>query len=100
MIDPKSAVSAYASAAGLSKALGGTDEATGPDFMQLVGNALTDATNTGYQYEKTGALAVAGKTDLVDLVTATASAELTLQTVVAVRDKVISAYQDILKMPI
>jgi flagellar hook-basal body complex protein FliE len=46
--------------------------------------------------------ATAGSKDgsLVDVVTAVAEAETTLQTVVAVRDKVIAAYQDIMKMPI
>ena len=37
---------------------------------------------------------------MVDVVTAVAEAEATLQTVVAVRDKVIAAYNDIIKMPI
>jgi flagellar hook-basal body complex protein FliE len=43
---------------------------------------------------------VAGKADVNDVVTAVTTAEVTLQTVVAIRDKVISAYQDILRMPV
>ena len=38
--------------------------------------------------------------DIVDVVNAVNSAELTLDTVVAVRDKVIAAYQTIMQMPI
>jgi flagellar hook-basal body complex protein FliE len=38
--------------------------------------------------------------NLTDVVTALARAELTLQTVTAVRDRVVQAYQDIIKMPI
>jgi flagellar hook-basal body complex protein FliE len=34
------------------------------------------------------------------VVTAVTNAELTLETVVAVRDRVVQAYQDILRMPI
>ena len=34
------------------------------------------------------------------VVTAVAEAELTLQTVVTIRDKVIEAYRDIMRMPI
>jgi flagellar hook-basal body complex protein FliE len=34
------------------------------------------------------------------VVTAVSNAEVTLQTVVAVRDRVVAAYLDILKMPI
>jgi flagellar hook-basal body complex protein FliE len=43
---------------------------------------------------------VAGGGDPLDVVTAITSAEVTLQTVVAVRDKMIQAYQEILRMPI
>ncbi len=47
------------------------------------------------------ALAVAGgQGDIVDVVTAIAAAETQLQTVIAVRDQVIHAYQEILRMPI
>jgi flagellar hook-basal body complex protein FliE len=43
---------------------------------------------------------VAGKTELVDVVTAISAAEASLETVMAVRDQVISAYQEIMRMPI
>ncbi len=43
---------------------------------------------------------IAGKTDPVNVVTAVAGTELALETMVSVRDKVISAYQDILRMSI
>jgi len=42
----------------------------------------------------------AGQGDIVQVVNAVNAAELTLETVVAIRDKVISAYQDIMRMPI
>ena len=42
----------------------------------------------------------AGQADLVNVVTAIASAEASLETVVAVRDQVIAAYQEIMRMPI
>ena len=38
--------------------------------------------------------------DLTSVVTAVSRAELALQTTVAVRDRVLQAYQDIIKMPI
>ena len=74
---------------------------TGPqDFSGLVKDALGTATNTMERGEKLSARSVAGKAELTDVVTAVTSAELTLQTVVAVRDRVIQAYQEILRMPI
>ena len=42
----------------------------------------------------------AGNTDIVDLVTAVAETELAVQSMVTVRDRVISAYQEIMRMPI
>ena len=44
--------------------------------------------------------AAAGQADLTDVVTAMSQAEITLQTVVTLRDRVIQAYQDIMRMPI
>ena len=46
----------------------------------------------------TGALA--GHGSLTDVVSAVSRAELALQTTVAIRDKVVAAYQDIMRMPI
>ena len=73
---------------------------SGPDFSQFLNDAVKDSVGT----MKTGEIAAmqqtAGQTDIVNVVTAVNNAELTLDTVVAVRDKVIGAYQDIMKMPI
>jgi len=44
--------------------------------------------------------AIAGKTDLSSVIAAVANAELTLQTVVAVRDRMVQAYQEVMRMPI
>jgi len=44
--------------------------------------------------------ALAGKAELADVVIAISNAEVALQTVVAVRDRVVQAYQEIIRMPI
>ena len=41
-----------------------------------------------------------GKVELIDAVTAVASAQANLETVISVRDSVINAYQEIMRMPI
>lgn len=69
-------------------------------FSQLVVNAASQASNSQYQSEALQLESLTGKVELSNLVTAVANAELSLQTVVAVRDRVISAYQDIIKMVI
>lgn len=44
--------------------------------------------------------AMTGKTDTPQLVQSIAEAELALETVVAIRDKVVEAYQELIRMPV
>ena len=94
------AINAYAQAA---KVAAGAEEiaaAPGASFGDMLTNVLGDAAANGRAAEaKAGAL-VQGKGDIVDVVTAVNAAEMTLETVVAIRDRVIAAYQDIMRMPI
>ena len=43
---------------------------------------------------------VAGKANIVDVVTAVAETEVAVEALVSVRDKVIQAYEEIMRMPI
>ena len=98
MISPMSAAKAYAATQGAAgTAVGG---AAGPDFAQMVQSALNETTNASRNAESQMAAHVQGKAELVDVVTAVASAQASLETVMAVRDQVISAYQEIMRMPI
>jgi flagellar hook-basal body complex protein FliE len=75
-------------------------DTTGDDsFAGLVRNAVHGAINTGETGEKLSIAAVNDGADLNQVVTAVAEAEVTLNTVVAVRDKIIEAYKDIIRMP-
>ncbi len=71
-----------------------------PEFSDALGAAMDKSRKTEYIGESMSAKAIAGKAELHDLVTAVTNAELTLQTVVAIRDRVVTAYQDIARMPI
>ncbi|HEX8233758.1 MAG TPA: flagellar hook-basal body complex protein FliE [Caulobacteraceae bacterium] len=100
MISPLAAAKAYAAAQG-TPALGGAGGAVaGPDFSQMLQGFMTDAVGASKAAETQMAAHVQGKAELVDVVTAIASAEASLETMVAVRDQVISAYQEIMRMPI
>ena len=77
---------------------GNASSATG--FGDMLAKSLGDAKSTAYGTEAMSMKAIAKKASPVDLVAAINNADLTLQTVVAVRDRVIAAYQDIVKMPI
>jgi flagellar hook-basal body complex protein FliE len=73
---------------------------TGAGFGDFLTNAMKDAIGTMKGGEQAAAQQAAGKGDMVSVVNAVNQAELTLDTVVAVRDKVITAYQSIMQMPI
>jgi len=70
------------------------------DFLEMLQSFSEKAVETGKKSEIQSAAAGAGKADLNSVVMAVAEAELTLNTVVAVRDKVLEAYKEIIKMPI
>lgn len=72
----------------------------GQTFSSLLSDSFKSAIDTGRKAEGLTVDAIAGKAELNDVVTAVANAELTLQAVLAVRDRVIQAYQDIIRMPI
>ncbi|MBZ0325902.1 MAG: flagellar hook-basal body complex protein FliE [Alphaproteobacteria bacterium] len=77
------------------------DKAANPGaFAGMVKDALGTAAELGYKAEAESIKAVAGQANLSDVVTAVANAQVALDTVVAVRDRVIQAYQDIVRMPI
>ena len=69
-------------------------------FSSFLSDAVKDSIGTINQGEKMAAGQLAGKADIVDVVNSVNAAELTLDTVVAVRDKVVAAYQSIMNMPI
>ena len=98
-----SAVKAYGGVAQtLGNLAGGkeTGAAAGPDFGAMLTNAVGAVSGAGTAAETAVTNAAMGRGDLVDVVTAVAAAEATLETVIAVRDEVIKAYQEIMRMPI
>lgn len=69
-------------------------------FSDFLSGAIKDSISTIRQGEQAATAQVQGKANLVDVVQQINSAELTLDTVVAVRDKVVAAYQSIMNMPV
>ena len=101
-IDSMSAARAYLDTA---KALANQQKddskaVSGAGFGNLLNQAVDATSQAGQTVETAMTQTATGKADLVDVVTAVAAAEATLETVVSVRDQVIKAYQEILRMPI
>jgi len=78
----------------------GGDGAGESAFSSLVSDSLGGVATATKNVELQSAKALVGQADLVDVATAVQNAEMVVQTVVSVRDKVVAAYNDILKMPI
>ena len=69
-------------------------------FAELVRSTVDETAALTKKAETLSIQAVKGSADIQDVVLAVSNAEIALQTVVAVRDKVVSAYQEIMQMPI
>ncbi len=72
----------------------------GASFGTAITQALNQAVETGHAADDQAMKAISGGGNLTDVVTALSHAEMTLQTATAIRDRVVQAYQDIMKMPI
>ena len=101
------AVNAYSQASkqlqqGLGGASDGVDDGVKGQsaFASLVTESISDVKDASANLETTSAKALVDQADIVDVATAVTNAEAVVETVVTVRDKVIGAYNDILKMPI
>jgi flagellar hook-basal body complex protein FliE len=77
---------------------GGVSE--GGSFGDALSRAVQGAINSGHQADAASTRNLMGEGSVTDLVVAVGRAELTLQTAVAVRDRVVSAYQEVMRMPI
>ena len=96
-----SGISAYKQGGGLASdaSVGATSGSNG-DFFSMVKDLAGDAVKSLEAGDKATAAVASGTGNIANVVTAVNSAELMLQTVVTIRDKVIAAYQDISKTAI
>jgi flagellar hook-basal body complex protein FliE len=104
MPTPIAAANAYASLArltdpqGLTKSTG--ESSSGPNFGALLKDVVGSLTQASRNSDGQTQAMAAGKSNIVDVVTAVAETEVQIDALVSVRDKVISAYEEIMKMPI
>jgi len=110
MATPIAAANAYATMARLSSdaslAPGRLPGIAGPaapsesSFASMLKDAIGAVNEMGRKSDAQTRAAASGKADMVNVVTAVSETEVAIDAVVAVRDRVIEAYQDIMKMPI
>lgn len=99
-VTPSGAAQAYARvAAGVGGGDGGGGEGAG-GFGAALGRALDGVVQAGHQADAQSVKAINGAGNFTEVATAVAHAELALQSAVTIRDKVVQAYQDVMRMPI
>ena len=101
-IDFSNAVQAYDQAlrTGSNPGMEARDKSGGPDFGAMLKAASEEVVESLHQSETQTAKAAVGTANLDDVVMAVTQAEMTLTTVVSIRDKVVQAYQEILRMQV
>ena len=91
---------AAAAAAAYRAAAGAAPDAPASGFGGLVQRAMEEGVRIGRSAEAASTNAMLGQGGVTEAVLAISRAELALQTTVAVRDRVVAAYQDVMRMPI
>ena len=94
------AVNAYTNATKIASVPGASGTAAGESFGDMLKHAAGSVVDTLAQGEKASLQAATGKADLAQVTEAVNNAEVAVQTVAAIRDRVVAAYQDIMRMPI
>src|SRR5687768_16534266 len=104
MASPLTATTAYAKIARIADPTGGIaklgNDPQGPSFGSLVKEAIGQVVEQGRKSDAQKQALMAGKANIVDVVTAVSETEVAVEAMVAVRDKVIQAYEEIMRMPI
>ncbi|MBR0696280.1 flagellar hook-basal body complex protein FliE [Bradyrhizobium lablabi] len=103
MASPTVAANAYASLAKIMERSGAEkagQAAAGPSFSALLQDAVGSVMDTGKKADAQTMAMASGKANVMDVVTAVAETDVAVSTLVSVRDRVIQAYEDIMKMPI
>ena len=103
---PSAAANAYARVQGQGASGIGADGdglqtgATGNSFGDALSQALSGVVETGHAADAAAARGMTGEGNLTEVVMAVSKAQLALQSTTAIRDRVVQAYQDIMKMSI
>ena len=104
MATASTAANAYAALARMTNPSGGLGKGLGTEggeasFGAMLKNAIGSVMETGRASNQVKAVA-SGSANMVDVVSAVAETEVAVEALVSVRDKVIAAYEEIMRMPI
>jgi flagellar hook-basal body complex protein FliE len=105
MATPTTAANAYAALSRITNAAASVGKAAGTEqgegnFGAMLKQAIGSVVEAGRSSDAQAKAMAAGKANIVDVVTAVAETEVAVEALVSVRDKVIQAYEEIMRMPI
>ncbi len=100
VVNPSVAANIYQQNSNFAKGISNGDKSGEDSFADVMKTQTRKAIDTIREGEQKSAQAVTGEANIVDVVQAVNKAEMTLQTVMALRDRVVKAYQEIISMPI
>ncbi len=72
----------------------------GNNFADLLAQNVQGVVDQGKVSDQMAMDMVSGKANVVDMVTALSETEMAIESMVTIRDRVISAYEEIMRMPI
>lgn len=100
LIDPNLAARAYSNSSTIPTKNIPVQNDEGVSFKEFMSDSLEESIDVMKTGEKMQAKAVTGEAELTEVVQAVTASELTLETIVSLRDRMVSAYQEIMRMPI
>src|SRR5262245_1319333 len=105
MATASTAANAYAALARMTSQAGGLNKSVGNEggeasFGAMLKNAIGSVVEAGHASDNQVKAVASGNANMVDVVSAVAETEVAVEALVSVRDKVIAAYEEIMRMPI
>ncbi|ODT75459.1 MAG: flagellar hook-basal body complex protein FliE [Pelagibacterium sp. SCN 64-44] len=73
---------------------------SGGSFADILAQNVQDVVDQGKASDQMALDMISGKANVVDMVTALSETEMAIESMVTIRDRVISAYEEIMRMPI
>lgn len=98
-VTPSSAVNAYARVQDGAFDAAPTS-ATGAGFGDALARAIQGVADNGHKADTESVKAISGQGNITEVATAVTRAELSMQTALAIRDRVVQSYQEITRMQI
>lgn len=99
MANINEATSAYSNALNQLKKPAGVEGGDSSAFGDMLKQSLQGAVEAQHRSEKISGAALSGKADMTDVLQAVTNAEMALNTVLAIRDKAVQAYESVMRTP-